>query len=92
MKRLLSRPILLSTLCLGFCRCGTTEQMVEEQIEILATNEIDSEAWNEAAEELVAVGRPAARQLIGLLRRKIAAIKDIQSALDAAQGEKQLLL
>lgn len=67
MKRLLSRPILLSTLCLGFCRCGTTEQMVEEQIEILATNEIESEAWNGAVEELVAVGRPAARQLIGLL-------------------------
>jgi len=67
MKRYLSRPILMSAVCFGLLNCGTTEQMVEDQIEILAANEIDSDAWNEAVEQLVGVGRPAARQLIAAL-------------------------
>ena len=47
--------------------CTTTEQEVAEQIEVLAANEIDSERWNQAVDELVSIGRPAARQLMVLL-------------------------
>lgn len=67
MKKQMSRPILLSALCVGIFSCGTTEQLVDEQIEILAANEIDSETWNQAVDQLVDIGRPAARQLIALL-------------------------
>ena len=47
--------------------CTTTEQEVSDQIEILASNEIDSERWTQAIEDLVAIGRPAARELMVLL-------------------------
>ena len=47
--------------------CSTTEQEVQEQIEILAANDIGSEAWNGAVDELTLIGRPAARQLVALL-------------------------
>ena len=64
MRRLtyLSLPLLLLVMaCQG---CSTTEQQVEVLIEQLAANEIDSDNWNRAAQELMAIGRPAARQLI----------------------------
>lgn len=44
--------------------CSTTEQEVEDLIEQLAANEIDSPTWSGAVDELSAIGRPAARQLI----------------------------
>ena len=56
----------LASMALGI-GCTTTEQEVAEQIEVLAANQIDSERWNHAVDELVAIGRPAARQLIVLL-------------------------
>ena len=56
----------LATMALG-TGCTTTEQEVAEQIEVLAANEIDSERWNLAVDELVSIGRPAARQLMVLL-------------------------
>ena len=59
-------PALLSC-ALAFGACSTTEQEVQEKIEILAANDIRSEAWNQATEELVRIGRPAARQLVALL-------------------------
>ena len=37
------------------------------QIGVMAANEIDSERWNGAVEQLVAIGRPGARQLVALL-------------------------
>jgi len=49
------------------CACSTTEQRVQGQIEILAANEIGSEAWQGAVDELVDIGRPSARQLLVLL-------------------------
>ena len=55
-------------ICAGiWSGCTTTEQEVADQIEILAANEIESERWNQAVEELVVIGRPAARQLLALL-------------------------
>ena len=56
----------LAALALG-TGCTTTEQEVAGQIEVLAANEIDSERWNQAVDELVSIGRPAARQLMVLL-------------------------
>ncbi|NKB65729.1 MAG: hypothetical protein GKR89_01590 [Candidatus Latescibacteria bacterium] len=47
--------------------CSTTEQQVEQQIEILAANPIVSDAWNQAVGDLATIGRPAARQLIAHL-------------------------
>lgn len=47
--------------------CSTTEEQVREQIEIMAANEVDSERWQAAIDDLVAVGRPGARQLVALL-------------------------
>ena len=47
--------------------CSTTEQQVEEQIEILASNAIATPDWDQAVEDLAAIGRPAARQLIAHL-------------------------
>ena len=56
----------LAAMALG-TGCTTTEQEVAEQIEVLAANEIASERWNQAVDELVSIGRPAARQLMVLL-------------------------
>ena len=47
--------------------CSTTEQEVAEQIEVLAANEIGSEPWEQSVDNLVQIGRPAARQLMTLL-------------------------
>ena len=57
----------LLAFALAFGACSTTEQEVQEQIEILAANDIRSETWNQATDELVQIGRPAARQLVALL-------------------------
>ena len=43
--------------------CSTTEQQVDELLDTLAGNEIDSEEWNRAVDGFVEIGRPAARQL-----------------------------
>jgi HEAT repeat protein len=47
--------------------CSTTEEQVRDQIETLAANEIGSQAWLDGVDELVALGRPGARQLVLLL-------------------------
>lgn len=47
--------------------CSTTEEQVRDQIETLAANEIGSQGWLDGVDELVALGRPGARQLVLLL-------------------------
>ncbi len=47
--------------------CTTTDQQVERQIERLAANRIGSPSWENAVDQLVAIGRPAARQLVAHL-------------------------
>ena len=64
MKTNLYRLSLHLILIAGFAACSTTEQQVEGLIEQLAANEIASPAWNQAVDELIVIGRPAARQLI----------------------------
>lgn len=67
MRRCLRRgsmPILLLAL---LSACSTTEEQVRDQIEVLAANEVDSDGWNQGVEELTALGRPGARQLVALL-------------------------
>lgn len=44
--------------------CSTTEQQVDDLIATLAANPIDTPAWQTAVDGLVALGRPAARQLV----------------------------
>ena len=56
--------IVIFSFASGSIGCSTTEQEVEDLIEQLAANEIDSPAWNRAVDELIVIGRPAARQLI----------------------------
>ena len=56
--------IALLTLATGSTGCSTTEQEVEDLIEQLAANDIDSPAWSGAVDNLIVIGRPAARQLI----------------------------
>jgi HEAT repeat protein len=59
-------PYLVFCLAFGtaFSACSTTEQQVEGLIEQLAANEIDAPSWNQAVDQLILIGRPAARQLI----------------------------
>lgn len=47
--------------------CSTTEEQVREQIDILAANDVGSQAHDDAVEALTTIGRPAARQLVALL-------------------------
>ncbi len=66
----LQRPTTIVALMValtGGLGCSTTEQEVQEQIEILAANDIGSESWKGATDELTLIGRPAARQLVALL-------------------------
>ena len=49
--------------CLTFLACSTTEHQVDELLDTLAGNEIESQEWNRAVDGLVEIGRPAARQL-----------------------------
>lgn len=55
----------LSLLALG--ACSTTEEEVGAQIEVLAANDVGSARFDAAVEQLVAIGRPGARQLVLLL-------------------------
>ena len=52
---------------LALSACSTTDQQVDALIDQLAANQIDSPAWQQAVEELSAIGRPASRQLIAHL-------------------------
>lgn len=61
------RAAALLTAALFLGACSTTEEQVRAQIEVLAANDIDSPRWRAAVDELVAVGRPGARQLMELL-------------------------
>ena len=63
MKRTFTHLIAGALLGSGLCACSTTEQQVDELLDQLASNEIDSEAWHQGVDGLVAIGRPAARQL-----------------------------
>jgi HEAT repeat protein len=47
--------------------CSTTEEQVREQIEVLAANDVGAERWKAAVDDLTAIGRPGARQLVALL-------------------------
>ena len=47
--------------------CSTTEQQITEYVEQMAANPIDSPAWQESVDGLIAIGRPAARQLTAQL-------------------------
>ena len=51
-------------MALGLAACTTTDQQVEQGIEGLAANAIGSPGWETAVDQLVAIGRPAARELI----------------------------
>ena len=50
-----------------FTGCTTTEQQISDLVEQMAGNPIESSAWTESVEGLVAIGRPAARLLISQL-------------------------
>ena len=63
MKKALTHLIAGALLGAGLGACSTTEQQVDGLLDQLASNEIDSEAWNQGIDGLVAIGRPAARQL-----------------------------
>jgi HEAT repeat protein len=52
---------------LGFSACSTTDQQVSDLLEQLAANEIETASWQQAVDELAAIGRPAARQLVAHL-------------------------
>ncbi len=58
---------LLWLLPLALCACSTTEEEVRQHIEVTAANDVHSERWGAAVDELAAIGRPAARQLLALL-------------------------
>jgi HEAT repeat protein len=47
--------------------CSTTEQKITVHVEQMAASPIGSAAWQQAIDELVVIGRPAARQLIAQL-------------------------
>lgn len=55
------------SIALNLAACTTTDETVEQQIERLAANAIGSPDWEDAVDELVGIGRPAARQLIAHL-------------------------
>ncbi len=54
-------------LLLGLSACSTTEEQVVELLEQLAANPVDSPAYQQSIDDLAAIGRPAARQLIARL-------------------------
>ena len=60
----------------GFSACSTTEEQVVNHLEQLAANPIDSPRWQQAVDELSAIGRPAARQLIARLNPNLYQGKD----------------
>ena len=61
--------IALIALCasLSLSACSTTEQQITDYVEQMAANRIDSPAWQESVDGLIAIGRPAARQLTAQL-------------------------
>ena len=66
MRRLRHRSLAFLMVAL-LSACSTTEEQVRDQIETLAANEIGSQGWLDGVDELVALGRPGARQLVLLL-------------------------
>ena len=61
------RLMLCGLIAFGPMACTTTDQQVQQGIEGLAANRIGSAEWQASVEQLVAIGRPAARQLIAVL-------------------------
>ena len=61
--------IALIALCtsLSLSACSTTEQQITDYVEQMAANPIDSPTWQESVDGLIAIGRPAARQLTAQL-------------------------
>jgi HEAT repeat protein len=55
------------SLSLLLVSCSTTEQQIVDLVEQLAASPIRSVAWQESVDGLVAIGRPAARQLVSYL-------------------------
>ena len=64
--RIVRLPALL-LLTILFQGCSTTEEQVQDQIEVLAANELESPEWRSGVDELTRLGRPGARQLVALL-------------------------
>ncbi len=58
---------LTGLLFLSLNACSTTEEQVVELLEQLAANPVDSPAYQQSIDDLAAIGRPAARQLIARL-------------------------
>ena len=54
-------------LLLGLSACSTTEEQVVDLLEQMAAHPIDSPGWQDAVDQLAAIGRPAARQLVARL-------------------------
>ena len=54
-------------LLFGLSACSTTEEQVVELLEQIAAHPVDSPGWQQAVDELAAIGRPAARQLVARL-------------------------
>ena len=54
-------------LLFGLSACSTTEEQVVEHLEQMAAHPVDSPGWQQAVDELAAIGRPAARQLVARL-------------------------
>ncbi|MEW6752869.1 MAG: HEAT repeat domain-containing protein [Candidatus Latescibacterota bacterium] len=54
-------------LALLLSACSTTDQQIEALIEDLAAHPLGSPGWQTAVDELVDIGRPAARELVGHL-------------------------
>ena len=46
-------------LLLGLSACSTTEEQVVELLEQMAAHPIDSPGWQDAVDQLAAIGRPA---------------------------------
>jgi HEAT repeat protein len=59
--------LVVTAALLGVTGCSTTEEQVRAEIEVLAANDVGTDAHQGAVEALTAIGRPGARQLVALL-------------------------
>ncbi len=62
-----SIAVFFFSVALSLSGCSTTEQQITDYVEQMAANPVDSPAWREAVDGLIAIGRPAARQLTAQL-------------------------
>ena len=62
-----SIAVFFLSVTLSLSACSTTEQQITDYVEQMAANPVESPAWREAVDGLIAIGRPAARQLTAQL-------------------------